>query len=159
MAALAYADDLNALNLSNLKLQAQKVEKFAKWSGMEVNARKCAASAILHGQALAGLVGRADDDKVIKPRLNGQISMGNATVPYLPPDQPYKYLGILLTLTLNWSHQYKSSLMLLTEQAAKLQSSFATPSQKLQVFHSKIIAALRYVFFNNSFLSDGHQEA
>ena len=56
IAALAYADDLNALtsSLSNLKLQAQKVERFAQWSGMEVNARKCAASAILHGQAAAG---------------------------------------------------------------------------------------------------------
>ena len=55
IAALAYADD--------------EVERFAQWSGMEVNARKCAASAILHGQAAAGLVKRADDVKVIKPRL------------------------------------------------------------------------------------------
>ncbi len=153
IAALAYADDLNALtsSLSNLKLQAQKVERFAQWSGMEVNARKCAASAILHGQAAAGLVKRADDERVIKPRLEGKINMGNGPVPYLPPDEPYKYLGIFLTLTLNWGHQYRASLNLLVEQAAKLQSSFATPAQKLQVFRSKIIAALRYVFSTSAF--------
>ncbi len=153
VAALAYADNLNALtsSLSNLKLQAQKVERFAQWSGMEVNARKCAASAILHGQAAAGLVRHADDEKVIKPRLEGQINMGNGPVPYLPPDEPYKYLGVLLTLTLNWGHQYRASLSLLLEQAVKLQSSFATPAQKLQVFRSKIIAALRYVFSTTAF--------
>ncbi len=103
VAALAYADDLNALtsSLSNLKLQAHKVERFAQWSGMEVNARKCAASALLHGQAAAGLVRCADDEKAIKYRLEGQINMGNGPVPYLPPDEPYKYLGVLLSLTLN----------------------------------------------------------
>ena len=55
--------------------------------------------------------------------------MGNGPVPYLPPDEPYKYLGIFLTLTLNWGHQYKASLSLLLEQAVKLQSSCATPAQ------------------------------
>ncbi len=139
VAALAYADDLNALtsSLSNLKLQAQKVERFAQWSGMEVNARKCAASAILHGQAAAGLVRRADDEKVIKSRLEGQINMGNGPVPYLPPDEPYKYLGVLLTLTLNWGHQYRASLSLLLEQAVKLQSSFATPRKSSKSFGAR----------------------
>ena len=67
--------------------------RFAKWSGMEVNAPKCAASAILHGQAAAVFVGRSDDERVIRPRLEGQISMGHGTVPYLSPLDPYKYLG------------------------------------------------------------------
>ncbi len=40
---------------------------------------------------------------------------------------------------------------MLKEQAAKLQSSFATPAQKLQVFRSKIIAALNYVFSTSAF--------
>ena len=153
VAALAYADDLQALtgNLSNLKLQAEKVERFSCWSGMEVNARKCAASAILHGHASAGLVKCPDDDKAIRSRLDGQIKIGEGIVPYLPPDQPYKYLGILLTLTLNWGYQYKASLAMVIEQSLKLQTSFATPSQKLQVFRSKIIAALRYVFSTTAF--------
>ena len=47
VAALAYADDLKTLTgtLSNMKLQAEKIQRFSKWSGMEVNAKKCAATA------------------------------------------------------------------------------------------------------------------
>ena len=92
IAALAYADDLKALtgSLSNLKLQAEKVARFSHWSGMEVNARKCAASAILHGQASAGLVKSPEADKEIRARIEGQIIIGKGVVPYLPPDQPYR---------------------------------------------------------------------
>ena len=153
IAALAYADDLNALtsNLSNLKLQADKVGRFSKWSGMEVNAKKCAASAILHAQASAGLAKSPDQDAVIRSRLEGHIHLGRGTVPYLPPDKPYKYLGVLLTLTLNWSHQFKATMTTAVEQACKLQSSFATPAQKLQVYRSKIVAAMRYVFSTTAF--------
>ena len=41
--------------------------------------------------------------------------------------------------------------MQVAEQAAKLQISFAIPAQKLQVFRSKIVAALRYVFLTTAF--------
>ena len=153
IAALAYADDLKALTgtLFNMKLQAEKIERFSPWSGMEVNAKKCAATAILHGQASAGLAKRPDEDKLIRARLENQIKMGRGTVPYLPPDQPYRYLGVLITLTLNWSHQFKATLTTAIDQACKLQSSFATPAQKLQVYRSKIVAAMRYVFSTSAF--------
>ena len=127
IAALASANDLNALtnSLSNLKLPAEKVRQFSKWSGMEVNAKKCAASAILHAQASAGLVKCPDEDAAIRPRLEGHIHLGRGTVPYLPPDNPYNYLGVLLTLTLNWSHQFRATMTTAVEQACKFQSLFA----------------------------------
>ena len=37
------------------------------------------------------------------------------------------------------------------EQACKLQSSFATPAQKLQVYRSKIVTAMCYVFSTTAF--------
>ena len=153
VAALAYADDLKVLTgkYSNLQLQAEKIAQFSSWSGMEVNARKCAASALLHGEASTGLLKSPDEDKVIKRRMDGNIRIGTWTVPYLPPEKPYRYLGVLLTLTLNWSHQYIATTAMLTEQACKLQTSFATPAQKLQVFRSKNIAAMRYVFSTTAF--------
>ena len=156
VAALAYADDLKTLTgtLSNLKLQAEKIQRFSKWSGMEVNAKKCAGAAMLHGQASAGLAKTPDDDKLIRARLEGQIHLGRGAVPYLPSDQPYRYFGVLLTLSLNWSNQFRATLTNAIEQACKLQSSFATPAQKLQVYRSKIvvaIAAMRYVFSTSAF--------
>ena len=131
VAALAYADDLKTLTgtLSNMKLQAEKIQRFSTWSGMEVNAKKCAATAILHGQASAGLAKSPDDDKLIRARLDGQIHLGRGTVPYLSPDQPYRYLGVLVTLTLNWSHQFRATLTTAIDQACRLQSSFATPAK------------------------------
>ena len=72
----------------------------------------------------------------------------------MPPDKldkAYKYLGVLLTLTLNWSHQFKPTMATAVEQACKLQSLFTTPAQKLQVYRSKIVAAMRYVFSTTAF--------
>lgn len=116
-----------------------------------MNAHECAASAVLHGQASAGLSKGPEADKEIRARIEDQIVIGNGLMPYPAPDQPYKYLGVLLTLTLNWVHQFKTSLALLKEQASQLQSSFASPAQKLQVFCSEMIAALRYVFSTLAF--------
>ncbi|GLC61481.1 hypothetical protein PLESTB_001761100 [Pleodorina starrii] len=46
----AYADDLAAITntLSDLTTQCEKIGKYAKWAGLEVNHEKCAVSAILH---------------------------------------------------------------------------------------------------------------
>ena len=69
---------------------------------------------------------------------------------YLPPDEPYKYLGVLLTLTLNWAHHFKATMITAVEHACKLQSSFATPAQKLQIHRSKIVPAVRCVFHGST---------
>ena len=55
------------------------------------------------------------------------------------------------TPTLNWSHQFKAAMTTAIEQACKLQSSFAAPAQKLQVYRSKIVAAMRYIFSTTAF--------
>ena len=108
VAALAYADDLKALasTLSNTKLQAENFERFSTWSGMEMNAKKSAATAAPHGQASMGLAMRPGADKLRRARLEDQIKMGRGTVPYLPPDQPYRYLGVLFTIQNSWSSSH-----------------------------------------------------
>lgn len=120
---------------------------------MEVNAKKCAASAILHGQADAGLAKGAEEDKVIRSRLEHQIHLGRGTVPYLPPDKLHKYLGVLLTLTLNLAHQFRATMTLAIDQAYKPQSSFATLARK-QGSSSHALCPL-YL----GFLAAGYQEA
>ena len=85
--------------------------------------------------------------------------MGNGPVPYLPPDEPYKYLGIFLTLMLNWGHQYRASLNLLVEQAAKLQSSFATPAQKASSVSEQDYCCSEICILHIGFFSHGYQEA
>ena len=118
---------------------------------MELNTKKCAVSAVLHAQAIAGLTKSQDEDAVIRLHLEGHIHLGRRMVPYLPPDKSYKYLGVLLTLTLNWSHQLKATMTTAVEQACKLQCSFATPAEKLQIYRSKIVAAMRYIFSTTAF--------
>lgn len=36
--------------------------------------------------------------------------------------------------------------LVILDQAYRLQSSFATPAQRLRVYHSKVVAAMHYVF-------------
>ena len=72
---------------------------------------KCQEMRCLRNPACAGKCrpgkdpdGHEYEDAVIESRLKGHIHLCRGTMPYLPPDKPYKYLGVLLTLILNWSH-------------------------------------------------------
>lgn len=49
----AYADDLaiTASTVADLSTQAEKIEAFTSWSGVIVNCKKCAITALLYGQA------------------------------------------------------------------------------------------------------------
>jgi hypothetical protein len=50
------------------------------------------------------------DHGMIAARLQGEIFMQGAPVKFVQPDTPFKYLGIHLTLTLDWKHQCHAML-------------------------------------------------
>ncbi|KAK9785680.1 hypothetical protein WJX73_006043 [Symbiochloris irregularis] len=74
---LGYADDLLALTNSarDLAIQALKIERFAKFSGLDINVGKCAVSAILHGRAEQKGISSLGATLMISSQNNGYSTM------------------------------------------------------------------------------------
>ena len=111
---LAYADDLSILTMttSNMHTQAEKLSRYADWAHMKVNTDKTVVTGIMHSNVHTGLVGhrRAVDHGMIAARLQGKIYVQGAPVRFIQPDTPFKYLGALLTLTLDWRPQFAATM-------------------------------------------------
>lgn len=89
-------------------MQVHKLDQYCTWSGLSVNASKCCVTGILYGDCATRSVKHAhspENTQILRTQLEGQMRLGGAIIPFIPPDQPYKYLGVLVTLTLDWSRQ------------------------------------------------------
>ena len=105
----AYADDLVLFSstLPGLRRMVAKLDAYAAWSGMAVNAKKCAFSALVpHPPSLPTGGGRT---KLMSPsqlrahltETAASISFNGASVAFLPANEPYRYLGIDIALSLS----------------------------------------------------------
>ena len=145
----AYADDLMAATNSttHLRLQAEKIDRFCIWSGLETNPSKCGTTAVLYKDADSGLIKHPfKNTDMMKKRLES-IKLKGAAVPFYDPDkEPYTYLGIELTATLNWAPQMAKVIKETTRRGDNIQKSFASPLQCLQFIHRCIKPYITYSF-------------
>ena len=93
-------------NPSDLSIQATKVDHFAIWAGLKVNNSKSGISAILHEAAQRQRVGVLSTKLIETSKRKLQaVEIGGKSLPFLHPDKDaYKYLGVMFTLTLNWTY-------------------------------------------------------
>ena len=127
-------------------VQCDKLTKYSAWSGLNVNHKKCSITGILHKEASSGLNGQATCPARLETLLKNKISIGNTHIPYLPPSQPYPYLGVLVSLTLDWTPQLNAAIKASTEAGIKLAQSLASPRQCLHVISTCIKPSLAYAF-------------
>ena len=109
---MPYADDLSVTTgtLPDVKVQARKLTAYSDWGAMDVNTVKTTVTAILYRSAAASLVGRTLKDKLEqlpKAQLENKIIVQGRPVKYIPPSEPSKYLGIMVTPTLDWKPQFQ----------------------------------------------------
>ena len=64
----------------------------------------------------------------------------------IPPDQPFRYLGPLFTLTMDWQPEFQLMLDTIATKGMAIASSPGTVEQKLEMERSCTIAALAYHF-------------
>ena len=87
--ALAYADDLAAITstLEDLKVQAKKIESFSSWSGMKVNASKCAITGMLyqHASRRAEPLLSSKNIELLKV-LTKEVKIQGAEIPFHHPE-------------------------------------------------------------------------
>ena len=146
----AYADDLLSATHTyvDMKQQAQKVDRFAAWGGLKANAKKSGVSAILHGTAQAKRTNPLSQDVInTSKRQLADIQLGGETLPFLHPENdPYRYLGVMLTLTLNWRVQIQTLLSQIDQKGEKVLSSLCSAPQKIQYIQSSIRPYVSYSF-------------
>lgn len=149
--ALAYADDLAipTNSLANLKVQVHKLEEYVRWSGLKANAAKCSVTGALYGDYATGLTpsnNSRTNTKHLKHQLEGKIIIDNEAVPFLPPNEPYRYLGVWFTMTLKWRHQLQAAMQIARVKGQALCTSLASPKQRLAIIQSNIKTAMPYSF-------------
>ena len=136
IAANAYADDLGTFSscATHLAIQAQKIDQFSEWAGLRPNVSKCAVTGILHAYAAADGTDNPLSESMmtmLKNRLSA-VTLNGERPKFLHPDRdPYRYLGVQLTITLNWKYQVRAATEVLQEKGKLVNSSMLAPQQKL----------------------------
>jgi Reverse transcriptase (RNA-dependent DNA polymerase) len=147
---LAYADDLSILTMttSNMHMQADKLSRYADWAHMKVNTDKTVVTGILHSNVHTGLVGhrRAVDHVMIAARLRGKIYVQGTPVKFIQPDAPFKYLGVLLTLTLDWKHQFNAMMAAVKRKCRALSNRGLPAGMQTKVIRTVIKPMITYSF-------------
>ena len=149
--AMAYADDLLAVssNTNDLVEQAHKIGAFTKWAGMKVSCKKCGASGMLYDYVKSGLLDSALSTKGIQmlDRKLMQITIDGERGSFHHPEKdPYTYLGVDMTPTLNWSFQLKRTIDSVKERGLRMASCMLTYRQKLHFVRTVILPAATYAF-------------
>ena len=148
LSALAYADDLVLLTSCHrqLHLQFRKVTLFCAWAGLQLNASKCAVTGALHHYAHIGLASSPTDSQFLRSQLTHRFAIDNDWVPYLPPTQPYKYLGVLITPTLNFKFHFLALSKMLLDKGHQLLVAGVRPLQALQIIRHVLRPRITYCF-------------
>jgi hypothetical protein len=88
---------------------------------------------------------RPYDEDELRARLEDTIKLAGAHVQYNSPRAPFRHLGLLLTMDLNFSYQLKAALSQLREGVTALKRSHASRSQKERIIQTNLRPALTYV--------------
>lgn len=154
--APAYADDLAvATNCPrDMEVQASKASQYLQWAGMDVNHRKCGVTGMLWGSAGSGLMDGVLHRKTVAAlqRQLAGVQISGQGIPFLHPHtEPYKYLGVWLTPSLNWRHQMSELTVSVIEKAEGILRSMASCKQKLRLIDSLLKPYIGYSFCTGAY--------
>ena len=127
--SVAYADDLALLTSgrADAHRQLDKVLRFAEWSGLKVNHNKCAYTALV-----AGSPPPPDEHRPLQ-------CGGTGSVPWLHADAPYKYMGVMVTATLAWTHDRADLMGKVDDEASLIVASPYSLRQKLDLLSTGVV--------------------
>ncbi|KAJ9515662.1 hypothetical protein QJQ45_002695 [Haematococcus lacustris] len=146
--SIDYADDIAILcnSISNLRCQADKLSADSDWGHLIISHSKTLATAALHKAHQSGRCSTlADAEKQARRELQ-HVRLQGKPVTYLPPTAPFAYLGVLLTMTLNWKPQHMAMAAQLKQKLERLRRSFASARQAIHIIKTAIIPSLAYSF-------------
>ncbi|MGQ2964067.1 MAG: RNA-directed DNA polymerase, partial [Agrobacterium sp.] len=146
--SIDYADDIAILcnSISNLRCQADKLSAYSDWGHLIISHSKTIATAALHKAHQSGRCSTtAEAEKQARRELQA-VKLQGKPVTYLQPTAPFTYLGVLLTMTLNWKPQHIAMVSQLRQKLERLRRSFASARQAIHIIKTAIIPSLAYSF-------------
>ncbi|KAJ9526344.1 hypothetical protein QJQ45_009821 [Haematococcus lacustris] len=146
--SIDYADDIAILcnSISNLRCQADKLSAYSDWGHLIISHSKTIATAALHKAHQSGRCSTtAEAEKQARRELQ-VVKLQGKPVTYLQPTAPFTYLGVLLTMTLNWKPQHIAMMTQLRQKLERLRRSFASARQAIHIIKTAIIPSLAYSF-------------
>ncbi|KAJ9519643.1 hypothetical protein QJQ45_013271 [Haematococcus lacustris] len=148
VSSIDYADDIAILcnTLRNLRCQADKLSAFSDWGHLIISHSKTLATAALHHSVETGMCSSAAEaDKRARQQLQ-TVSLQGKPVTYHRPTSPFTYLGVLITMTLDWKPQHTAMITQLRQKLERLRRSFASARQAIHIIRTAIIPSLAYSF-------------
>ncbi|KAJ9513002.1 hypothetical protein QJQ45_029224, partial [Haematococcus lacustris] len=148
VSSIDYADDIAILcnTLRNLRCQADKLSAFSDWGHLIISHSKTLATAALHHSIETGMCSNAAEaDKWARQQLQ-TVSLQGKPVTYHRPTSPFTYLGVLITMTLDWKPQHTAMITQLRHKLERLRRSFASARQAIHIIRTAIIPSLAYSF-------------
>ncbi|KAJ9518715.1 hypothetical protein QJQ45_018704 [Haematococcus lacustris] len=148
VSSIDYADDIAILcnTLRNLRCQADKLTAFSDWGHLIISHSKTLATAALHHSVETGMCSNAAEaDNRARQKLQ-TVSLQGKPVTYHRPTSPFTYLGVLITMTLDWKPQHTAMITQLRQKLERLRRSFASARQAIHIIRTAIIPSLAYSF-------------
>jgi exonuclease III/ribonuclease HI len=151
LSSIAFADDLTALcqTIQDLQVQAQKITAYSDWGDMKVNTTKTVATAALHGEAQRSGRARVQgpyNAKAVSGRLANAVRIQGQPVACQGPDEPFTLLGVTLTMSLDWRHQFKMVVSKVQPRVTRILRSWLAPVQKERMLRTCVRQAIAYAF-------------
>jgi len=122
-------------------------------SSSTLDIAKGSSCSVLHNDALRlSKASPSKDQNGLTPseapehHLKNNILVQNQATKYITPSSPFLYLGVTLTMDLNWKHQHRHMDKNLKQKLDALESSHASPRQTLNIICTAIIPSLAYAF-------------
>jgi hypothetical protein len=131
-----FADDLALVTSSarSMNVLLQVVSSFCEWSGMSVNISKSVVSAF--------------DYRLKQDLPTDSVRFENQTLPHLPADESFKYLGVRASLAKKGRRQCKLPVMCLTEEKTHIFTStkeLAVLSKNHQFLFRQMVPAMHMI--------------
>jgi len=126
--------------LNNLHIQPDKLTWYFKWAALQVSGSKTKVTGILHRVNDTGIYGRD-----YSTQLKDKIKVQGHYTQFIKSTDPIMYLGVVLTMDLDWSHHHERMTDTLTQKRGT-EKSYASPFQTKSIINTAIIPSLTNAF-------------
>ena len=113
-------------------MQANKLTLYSNWAGLLISGSKTKVTGSLNASPSKDQNGLTLSE-ALEHQLNNNILVQNQATKNITPSSPFLYLGVTLTMDLNWKHQHRRMDENLKQKLDALEGSYASPRQTLNI--------------------------
>ena len=130
-------------NLKIFKVQADKLTLYSSWAGFIISGSKTKITGSLNASPSEDQNGLTPSE-ALEHQLKNNILVQKKATKDITPSSPFLYLGVTLTMDLNWKHQHRRMDETLKQNLDALEGSYASPRQTLNIIRTAFIPSLAY---------------